>query len=209
MPETFLEYFDRELGTKLDVDGRQDVRGKTFRRAFAHLSSHRQAPYRIVETGCVRTADNWIDGQSTLVFDRFCQMENGTLITMDIDAAACEFARRSCSDRTEVICGDSVSSLHRLVQSRQLDKVDLLYLDSFDLDKSNPHPSALHHLMELCAISPVLRPGTVLIVDDTYMSNRQILGKGAYVAQYLRSTGTGFVVQGFHLLSIIGEASPP
>ena len=46
-------------------------------------------------------------------------------------------------------------------------RVDLVYLDSYDLDPAAPTPAALHGLAELDAIRPALRDGALLLVDDT------------------------------------------
>ena len=60
-------------------------------------------------------------------------------------------------------------------------RIDLLYLDSLDLDWANPHESALHHLKELCAASTMLREGSLVFVDD----NQSSVGKGMYIRQYM------------------------
>ena len=41
------------------------------------------------------------------------------------------------------------------------------YLDSFDVDWRYPYPSAAHHLKELTAINKILRPETLVVVDDS------------------------------------------
>ena len=46
-------------------------------------------------------------------------------------------------------------------------KPDLFYLDSWDLDINDPLSAAIHGLHEFLAILPILKPGTVLLIDDT------------------------------------------
>ena len=46
-------------------------------------------------------------------------------------------------------------------------RVDLVYLDSYDLDVGAPTPAAVHGLLELDAIRPALHDGSLLLVDDT------------------------------------------
>jgi hypothetical protein len=46
-------------------------------------------------------------------------------------------------------------------------RVDLVYLDSYDLDPVAPTPAAVHGLLELDAIRPALHDGSLLLVDDT------------------------------------------
>ena len=77
---------------------------------------------------------------------------------------------------------DSVAYFWQLVPPRP---IDLVYLDSFDLDWQDPHASSLHHLKELCALLPKLRPGCLVVVDD----NAGPIGKGAYVREWMAAIG--------------------
>lgn len=135
----------------------------------------------IVETGTVRIEGNWRDGQSTLIWDQIANVKNGRVITIDIDPDASALARRLCSDRVEAMTGDSVEILARLVTAGTV--ADLLYLDSMDVQWSDPFPSARHHLAELMAAWPMLQPGSILAVDD----NKDGIGKGQLVADHMRS----------------------
>jgi hypothetical protein len=82
--------------------------------------------------------------------------------------------------------------------------IDLLYLDSYDLDWSHPTPSAVHHLKELVSIIAGVGPHTLVVVDDapqllrvvandegrfTLLGKPTIGGKGAYVAEYAEQVG--------------------
>ena len=77
--------------------------------------------------------------------------------------------------------------------------IDLLYLDSFDVDLYAPWPSAVHHFKELMAISPLLSPQTLVVVYDLpsmgfgYVDNSEFVtfpfkprigGKGLLTADY-------------------------
>ena len=44
-------------------------------------------------------------------------------------------------------------------------KIDFLYLDSYDIERENPHPSQMHHVKEMC-VSKNLKKGTIVVVDD-------------------------------------------
>ena len=105
------------------------------------------------------------------------------------------------SPGVEVHTEDSVLFLSKLAAQFRATgaSIDLLYLDSFDLDWDNPAPSAAHHLKELAAISPVIRTDTLVVVDDAPCSSflmiddRQqatlvrpptVSGKGLLVAEY-------------------------
>ena len=65
-------------------------------------------------------------------------------------------------------CGDSVKYLESEAQGGQRGTAfDLAYLDSWDLDASNPWPAALHGLKEFLAVSKMAKGGSVVLIDDT------------------------------------------
>ena len=45
--------------------------------------------------------------------------------------------------------------------------IDLLNLDSYDVDFKNPNDSAMHHLKELLAAAPLISKDTLILVDDS------------------------------------------
>lgn len=203
--KSFLPVFDAEYA------GRLGIRADSFRRMFEILEGMSKTEYSIVETGCARTEGNWTgDGQSTLLFDRFVNYWQGRVQTIDIDEDSCNRLRGQVSERVTINCSDSVSHLGRLGRGGKLD-IDLLYLDSFDLDWRNPHPSALHHLLELCAVMPLLARGTLVVVDDSprqwavaVKNNKASLvqdcgvgGKGGYVAEFFSRIGCTPVIEGY------------
>jgi len=59
----FYKWFE-EIAPKLGV------REISFRKIFKYLDSQPD-PIIIVETGCLRIVDNFLDGQSTLLFDKY------------------------------------------------------------------------------------------------------------------------------------------
>jgi hypothetical protein len=78
-----------------------------------------------------------------------------------------------------------------LATQLDLDRVDLFYLDSYDVKWNDDHASADHHLMEFQIIEPHLRPGALVVIDDNsrFLSNNQRTGKGHYIADYLEAKG--------------------
>jgi hypothetical protein len=174
---SFLSEFDRLFASRLAQ------RATTFRQIFERLEARKSGDFLIVETGTLRRAGNWAgDGQSTLLFDRFVDVHGGHVVSVDKDAAACAESRRVVSDRTQVVCCDSVQFFWRFSPERT---IDLVYLDSFDLDWNDPLPSSLHHLKELCVLLPKLRPGALIVVDD----NANGRGKGELIRQLMESMG--------------------
>ena len=202
---SFLPIYDAEYAGKLGL------RSETFRQAFEILEAMDKSGYTILETGCARTEGNWYgDGQSTLLFDRFVNHRGGTVRTVDISQEACTWLRGNVSGKVTVTCSDSVAYLRELILSDELN-IDLLYLDSYDLDWRNPHPAALHHLHELCAVMPLLASGTLVMVDDTATCQARVrlkgqdlvlhdfgvTGKGAYVADFFSKIGCAPVIEGY------------
>lgn len=189
------------------MDKLQEFVNKTYFRApsFAMMLSHlNHKPEKIIiETGCARQEDNFQgDGMSTLIFDRMIQLTGGTFHSVDISPENVEFARSKVSNMTKVHCSDSVKFLQEMNRTLRSDGryVDLLYLDSFDLDHDNTHPSSLHHLMELTAIMPSLRTGSMICVDDNVSLE---VGKGKYVKQYMDLIGKPLVYSDYHWIWIL------
>mgnify|MGYP006103200365 FL=1 len=159
---SFYKWFDA-LAEKL---GNREI---SFRKIFKYLDSQ-PTPITIVETGCLRVKDNFLDGQSTLLFDKYTlsRGEKSKVYTVDISQNSTKTCRQVVSDNVEITTSDSVRYLHNLTKKFLADKikVSMFYLDSFDVDWKYPYPSAAHHLKELAAISKILHKETLVVVDD-------------------------------------------
>ena len=182
-----------------DMFGKLDKRRAGFEMLYAKVKDT-QYPV-IVETGCTRQPDNWFgDGQSSVVFSTMCDMHDGTLYSVDISADNCRFAKNLTGNRHHIYCGDSVSWLQEAENNfdKINRKIDVLYLDSFDLDINNWAPSALHHIYELLSIKRALRPGTLVAVDDNLvMDDGRHVGKGTFVANWMQQAGKKMIHQGY------------
>ena len=77
--------------------------------------------------------------------------------------------------------------------------IDLLYLDSFDINFNKPHPSMLHHIKELCAIIGRLEKGAIIVVDD----NIEKSGKGGYVADFMENLGYKKIIDEYQIAWIL------
>lgn len=197
--ESFWTWFDEHARPKLGV------RAKTFARMFEHLEGFNR-PVTVIETGCCRRdpadPEAWRgDGCSTVLFDRYARdrADGSAVFSVDLDADAVRAARRHVGPdaRTMVMCADSVDWLRQLAVS-WIDigspEPDLLYLDSFDYDASDPIPSAIHHHAELMAALPMIREDTLVVVDDSPASfddvpRAEISGKGFLVARHMLLCG--------------------
>ncbi|MDC0059544.1 hypothetical protein OAJ18_00830 [Pelagibacteraceae bacterium] len=141
----------------------------SFRKIFKYLDSQ-PTPIIIVETGCLRAKDNFLDGQSTLLFDKYTlsRGEKSKVYTVDNDSKSTEVCKEVVSSNVEITTEDSVRYLNNLsnIFSKNKTKVSMFYLDSFDVDWRYPYPSAAHHLKELTSITRILNKDTLVVVDD-------------------------------------------
>lgn len=170
----FWDWFDRVARPRLSL------RRETFAAIFARLDQV-DGPVTIVETGCVRRADNWQgDGQSTILFDRYVSRHPGSLVwSVDADPVATAFCAHMVSGRVALHTADGATFLAALAGpgSEIRRPVDLLYLDSAD------DPAVI--LAELEAALPLLSPASLIVVDDSPTVDGQVTGKGAMVAERL------------------------
>ena len=141
-----------------------------FKKIFKYLDAL-PTPIIIVETGCLRDQDKFLDGQSTLLFDKYTlsRGEKSKVYTVDMNPKSTKVCKEIVSKNVEITTDDSVRYLNNLTSKffANKTKVSMFYLDSFDVDWRYPHPSAAHHLKELTAISRILHKDTLVVVDDS------------------------------------------
>lgn len=174
------------------------------------LSSLDQRPANIIETGSSAWGTN-----SSLLFDSYVNSFGGSFQTVDIRLQPLMTLPQLCSERTTVHCDDSVTFLGR--KDTFNEHLNLIYLDSWDVDIHDPLPSALHGLHEFLTVLPYLRSSNaLLLVDDTPLdfdtwfrvqqsSNRVEFqsfverhgfapGKGGLIKAFLEKVGFGELV---------------
>lgn len=198
----FWSFFENEAAPRLAL------RANTFRKMFEHLD-RLDRPVHVIETGCARTQDDWAgEGQSTVLFDQYIRHHatESRLYSVDINKAAVDYARTFIGPKTLLTNDDSVRYLAGLTADFLAAgrTADLVYLDAYDLDWHHWYPSAAHHLMELCAVSRILRKDTLVVVDDcglsgyfvraanntmNFLSPPIIAGKGRLVAELAARIG--------------------
>lgn len=203
--QEFWKYFDSIAGALLQ-------REISFRKTFQYLDTIAE-PVTIVETGCVRDRNPWAltgEGHSTILFDRYVQAraDGSHVFSVDINEKAVEVCRSLVSDAVNVHAGDSVPHLNKLSQlmAQYGRKINLLYLDSFDVDYEYWFPSASHHLKELLSAWRAVDRQTLVVVDDCpttanlvgdggdgYQFDKffkpRVGGKGRLIAEYAEQTG--------------------
>ena len=153
-----------------NISSKLGSREISFKKIFKYLDSL-PSPIIIVETGCLRKKDNFLDGQSTLLFDKYTlsRGENSKVYTVDINPECTKVCKEMVSKNVEVTTNDSVRYLNNLCSNflKNQKKVSMFYLDSFDVDWRYPYPSAAHHLKELVAINKILKEDALVVVDDS------------------------------------------
>lgn len=119
-------------------------------------------PSTILETG----AAAW-GPKSSYLFDDYVAAYGGELSTVDIRLAPLIELVPRMSPRSSITCDDSVHFLSGWVRRNPGRRVDLVYLDSYDIEFDAPMPAAIHALREFWSIRPALRDGSLLLIDDT------------------------------------------
>ena len=184
-----------------DLIAKSGVRSEGFR-FIADDLLRRKWP-TVAETGCARQEGNHEgDGMSTLLW---AAVPNAEVHTFDISAEAVDVCRRLTKGNTSVHVWqrDGIAGLEWM-SNRTLftHGCSLLYLDSFDVDMRNPHLSAVHTLYEFIAGRGLLRPGSLVAIDDNLRreSDSAIFGKGMYVADFMERAGKPIVHDGYQLI---------
>ena len=153
-----------------NIASKLNEREISFRKIFKYLDSQPD-PIIIVETGCLRVKDNFLDGQSTLLFDKYtlARGKESKVYTVDINSNSTKVCKQVVSNNVEITTDDSVHYLNTLSANflKNKTKVSMFYLDSFDVDWRYTYPSAVHHLKELTSITRLLHKDTLIVVDDS------------------------------------------
>jgi len=164
----------------------------TFKELFKNMDGRKDL--NILETGIASAGT-----QSTYLFNEYIRKYGGKFWSVDINPNLVNSHQGNMCPATTLICDDSVHFLNEWASTN--DKVDVVYLDSYDLDFYNPQPAAMHGLNEYLALYNVLKKDSLLLIDDTpkdpywldtrgqlyddmvkyYDENKILPGKGMYV----------------------------
>lgn len=120
-----------------------------------------EKPALIVETG----TSAW-GTDSTRLFASYVRSFGGLVISVDIRPEA----SKNLTDVYDLVrfeVNDSVRFLKNLILPTDFQKIDFLYLDSWDLDLTNPVLSMEHGLAEWESAQRFLGAGSVVAIDDT------------------------------------------
>jgi hypothetical protein len=163
-------------------------------------------PAVIIETG----SSAW-GTKSSLLFDSYVNSFGGFFRSVDLRAEPMFTMRSLCTDKSEFSCDDSVSFLKKVASHDT--PVNLVYLDSWDVNWTDPLASALHGFHEFLAVLPLLRDGALLLVDDTPLNSDVMLSvQPKYVEEFDRFTkvygftpGKGTLIKNFLAKNSVGK----
>lgn len=209
----YSELFKEKFYQKLLIPGHQSNpirdRASSLQIIFELLDQKKDKKFLIVETGCMRADHGQLalgdDGASTFIFDDFINHYDGEVLSVDINEDNVKHAQNMVSDKTKVVCMDSVQFLWNLPSTK---KIDFLYLDSYDFEPENPIPSQLHHVKELCAVMKNIKKGTIIAVDDhantpefaSYRSTLARGGKAGFIENFMTNIGAEVLHDGYQIV---------
>lgn len=185
----------------------------TMKQSLLELIKQNKKSYMLVETGCSAHGT-----KSTLLWDNFVNLIDGQVISVDLNQDAVNKTNSLTSAKTHVTCSDSLIFLPSLTE-----QIDLLYLDSYDVDFLNPLLSAEHHLKEFNCVKHLLMKGSIVLIDDTPCSpewldngkynemyptlkltyNSEMCGKGSLVNKELEKMGAKKLMHQYQALWVI------
>jgi len=159
----------------------------------------------IVETGVMRGDHGDMafgdDGCSTFLFDQFVNIHGGSFTSIDINSINCNYARSKLSHKSKIVCSDSIPFLWNFHE-----KVDMVYLDSYDIELNNPTPSMIHHMKELACLLKNFKRETLIVIDDhdAFFTGGKI-GKGNTIKEFMSQIGKKPVFENYQIGFIFGE----
>lgn len=168
-----------------------------FEFCIDHFSRHK--PRIIVETGTLRIPDNWAgDGQSTRIWDWYARqlpvLERPRIFSVDHSEEFVALAK-SLTTEVEVVHSDSVAWLSKMPLSL-VNRIDFLYLDSFDWAPEINLDSAFHHLAELTCVWYGLPSGAIVMVDDRHGTTS---GKHWLIDTFFEKLGVRSIIEGYQI----------
>lgn len=181
-----------QLPTELIEIDRKHPRIADFNAVLSAIQEKLEPPYNVIETGTMRGRDFL----STLYWDGLINEAGGQLTTIDINPVTTLTAKKMCTDKVTAITGDSVSTIHGLELSEH-QKINVAWLDSYDVTWLEPHSSALHHIMEFTALMPHLQSASIIAVDDNKKFQTLWSGKGIYIRKFMEAIGAEIIVENY------------
>ena len=150
----------------------------------------------VVETGSIRSEEDWSAGYFTYLLGYFLSHHGGRLHSVDNDPTNVAFARAwTAAFGRAVQVHEAESDLWLRAYSGP--PIDCLYLDSADTGRPGYQECSLNEA-ELAL--PHLAPDAVIVFDDTYWNAGAFQGKGGLAVPRLIANGWKIVAGGYQVL---------
>ena len=159
-------------------------------------TNRRFAAPSIVETGCIRSPEDWSGtGYSTYLFAAFITgLGRGKLFSIDRDDRNSQFARAATRAWGPGTVFEVANSVDWLRQTD--DRIDVLYLNCMDIEEP---AHAQHGLAEIHAAEAKLSEDAIVVYDNSPWDGKWI-GKGALGIPYLLNKGWKVLTSGYQVL---------
>ncbi len=155
----------------------------------------------LIETGTSREGLKGVksQGAASIVFGKWAKENEAILHSVDISEESIRVAKmeievQKLDKYVELHLSDSVEFLTNFKE-----KVDLLYLDSYDYseDVEVQKKSQEHHLKEFKAIENQLHKNSIVLIDDCKLPGG---GKGKTVIAYMQTKGWQILIEKYQVL---------
>ena len=157
-----------EINARIDTG---ESRLKFINKIYHHFVSLNR-PINILETGCGHTSTTETFASMTYIFASILNnLKGGSLLTVDINENNLNKCKEITKDFSHIInykLGDSLDVLRNLNED-YVKSLDLIILDSYDLNLFNPNPSGIHHLQELLALYNKINKDCFIAIDDNFL----------------------------------------
>lgn len=137
------------------------INREMFQLVLEHFS---ESSLNILETGSAAHGT-----KSSTLFANYVKRFGGTFDTVDTNPEIKQFYKFLETSNILFHTSDSLKYIENLSQ-KDIEKLDLIYLDSFDLDITNPEPSQEHGYKEFLLLNDNLKKGALVVIDDTPVS---------------------------------------
>ena len=207
-----IKHLNQYLYNKMNYKNYSDL-GKSrikFLSYIENIITKCEKPFNILETGCTYNFTNETWAGMTYIFANLIEKNRGgNILTIDINEEHINKCKQITKDFSSFInykLGDSVNIIRNLTDD-YLKSLDLVFLDSYDLNIFNPTPSAIHHLKELLFLIDKINPNCLIAIDDNFLPNTwiqwnwddgkseifetkdKLIGKGMFCNEFLLQNG--------------------
>jgi hypothetical protein len=172
---------------------------RRFDKIFYELENLKLEKYYICETGCIRSLSqfDW-QGNFTILCNNFLEFYDGMIYTCNIDEKAIELCKNLSKTKASLM--DSIIFLNTL---KEINDINLFYLDSLDIDIYNPTPSMDHHYLEFITLIKNRCHGNFYLIIDDNIS--QSIQKGYFINKLMRELNIKSIFDAYQTMYWINQ----